>query len=331
MEHYPEAQIRPYKVRIIGDLPYYVPFPEQAILRPSLIDAEPFELQLEHFKPIMPEDSMHGDGVDNRLGTFIRSRIILDFKSLQGPTEPEHLVLEKALTITNRLVDAIKYLASDFSMRPIQQFDRFVIHYTQEGSEEIRSKEAAAFGPFGLTPTPIMTMEMARSVWWIFNGISPINPSRMLVLDAKYHGAIGDYSRAILDLGTALEIHIGWLISQYEGMSPELSRLTTDDKECYRHYDEILLAATAHSMREEENLFVALEYIRAIRNSITHEWKPIFRITSRFRSQYMAQHQLREGSVIDSGVKTDALVQDTEKILDYAERQFRTKFEKKYA
>ena len=327
MEHNSKTQNKPYQIQVTGDLPYYVPFPEEAILTPSLIGAEPFRLQLQHFVLKPSEEGMQVSG-DDRLGTFIRSRIIFEYKSLEGPSEFNQAVLQKALEITNRFIDAVKYSTSDFSMRPIQQFDHYIISYSQEGTAEIL-KEGTTFGPFGITPIARITSEKVQSVYNLFNGIVSINSSRMLLLDAKYHSTIGDYNRAVLDIGTALETHIGWLINQYKTVFSEFYEISTDDKNCWEHYDEVLLAATGHTMREEEDLFVQLEFIRAIRNSVTHEWRPIFRMGPKFRTQYESRHRLRDGTEINTKEKADELIQSAQKILDYAEELFRLKYENK--
>ncbi|MFZ3078277.1 MAG: hypothetical protein WA109_01205 [Bellilinea sp.] len=325
METDSDTDNKPYKVHLEGDLPYYLPFPEEVILTPSLIGAEPFQLRVQHFTPPTPENGMHGFNVDDRLGTFIRSRIILEYRSKEWPLELNTDVLRKALSITNRLIDAIKYMMSDFSMRPIFQFDHFTIAYIREGSKEIPSTEGNLFGPFGVKIRAVMPIEAAQRARDIFNGTTLINPARMLTLDAKYHIVMEDYNRAILDLGTALEIHIGWLINQYKFVSPEFSSISTEDKDCWRHYDEVLLATTGHTMREEEGLFIQLEYIRGIRNSVTHEWNPIFKIGPKFKSRYLEKHRAKEGIVIDSKEKALELAISVQEILDYAEDLFKTR------
>ena len=79
-----------------------------------------------------------------------------------------------------------------------------------------------------------------QNIWWYFNEIVPMNPARLLLLDARLHGKMGDINRSILDLGTALEIHIEWLINKYRFLVPELDKLETSEISIWDLYDEVL-------------------------------------------------------------------------------------------
>lgn len=311
-----------FATKFTGDLPYYVPFPENVAFEPSRSETDPYHLIIQHFHPLRHPDDSSGTGVDDRIGTYLRSRVIIEFTKLTG-LDP--IIMSKALSITNSLVEAIRYYTSDYHLRPILNFDHTLVERIGEEGECI-IKEHAGFGPFGLEPQRFLDRRSIRPIWELFNGIMPMNPARMLILDAKYHASLEDFNRAILDLGTALEIHIGWLMNYYEPVAPLLEDINIEDTDIWRLYNDILQEATGHSLQENQNLYIELEYIRNIRNSITHEWKAVFRITKHFRSNFISEHQKRDGTLIRSKCQIHELIDNTQKILDYTDALFQTKY-----
>ena len=96
---------RQFLVQVIADLPYYVPFPEDVPLEPSLIGADPFRLCLRSFRPPGAPES---DGFDDRRGTFIRSRVSVEYPVRTVPTSEQlDEYCRKALKLTNRALLAI--------------------------------------------------------------------------------------------------------------------------------------------------------------------------------------------------------------------------------
>jgi len=320
-------------VKVIGELPYYVPVPENVVLTPR-IDMEPFTLEFQHFQPAQHADSPSGRAVDDRRGTYIKSRVHVVFPVSTLPSSDElRSYAEKALRIANRALLSVKYVAFDPAVHHVDQFDRCEVHAWAEASDKSKDPngvftQSISFGPFGLTLQATLTRKALDRLWWVFNDLDPLNPAWLLVLDAKYHNAVGDLPRAILDLGTALEIHIGNLIATYCGARPAVTGLEIEGRSVYQVYDSILRQATGHSMHERPDLFVKLEYIRGLRNSITHKWKPEFQVTQRMKkhSRYLDEHLKRDGHVVKSQEEVLALIEDTIEMLQYASELFNARY-----
>lgn len=313
---------QPYTVIVHGQLPYYVPFPNGFAFTTTLSEDEPCKVSII---PLYAKDNGAGgqsQNIDDRMGTFYRSLVICEFASREGPEIPDAQILGKVLKLTNSLIDSIRYHTSDISFRPILQFSHHRILYYQNGVNEIPGSEGMSFGPFGMNIKQIYSLERVREILEYFNGAKAINPAYLLVLDAEYHNLLGDINRAILDLGTALEIHVEWLIEQYKPLVSGIGDINTDGKALWDLYDGVLIDAIGHSLREREDLFIRLEYIRGIRNSVTHEWKPVFRITDRFRSQYMDHHRKNDGREIRTRIEVTELIRATRDILQYVEELF---------
>ena len=317
----------PYHIKVIGDLPYYIPFPEKIILTPSLIGSEPYRLMLEHFQPLRhPEDS-HANGADDRIGTFIRSRVIIEFDLKDEKNVINQIYLGKALKLTNKLIESIRYYMSDFSLRPVLNFDHFIVQQYNDNSEIIRGSEGNTFSPFGIENLRQIPMEKVQNIWWYFNGINSMNPARMLLLDSMFHSKMGDINRSILDLGTALEINIGWLVDQYKFVNHDLDILEINEKSIWDLYDVVLKSATNHSLHEYKGHFINLEFIRGIRNSVAHKWEPIFRITKSFKSDYLEIHKEKDGTIIESQEQLEDLIKSTREIINLTEELFANRYQ----
>lgn len=315
----------PFFIEILGDLPYYLPIPDNMYIKPSLIGAEPFFVAVHMFRPLQHPDQIQGENIDDRLGTYARSRARVLFPKKESPNDLRQADYEaKAYSIVNRLVESVRYVTFDSTMRRILSFDKTIFRIwklNDDGTVEPVNPwvQRQSFGPFGVMPMAQLTEDAFQRLVLVFNGISRTNPAWHLVLDAQYHNQTGDIARAILDLGTALEINIPTLIEQFP---PSHSMLQTIDIEVagiYQLYGEVLEKATGHSLHEEPRLFAKLEYIRAVRNSVTHDWNPTFKITKllKQKSKYLHIHEPMDGHVVDTKEEVDQLINDTIAIIRY--------------
>lgn len=191
-------------------------------------------------------------------------------------------------------------------------------------------KQKISYGPYGINLQPTLTPEALNCLWWVFNGIAYTNSARLLVLDAKHHNAMGDISRAILDLATALEVNIESLMNIYSSVSQQLLQIDFDGISVYKLYDAILSKATDHSLHEKPDLYAELEYIRELRNSIAHRWKPYFKISNKMKnnSRYLSVHQPKDGHIISTSQEVDQLITHTENIIKFSTEVFEHKYGK---
>ena len=216
---------------------------------------------------------------------------------------------------------------SDFTIRPITHFDHFIIHRISKNNEIIGGSEGMDFGPFGLTNQRIITEDQARNIAWYFTRLSSMNPARLLLLDAKYHNIMEDFNRAILDIGIALEIHVEWRLNQYSYIERGLSELISDNNSICDYYKDILAKATVRSLLENEDLFMNLEYLRYLRNSVVYEWKPICKDSEISKSNFMSKHKERNYSIINSKERVEILINMANEILSFTQNLFKQKFE----
>jgi hypothetical protein len=324
----------PYYIEVLADLPYYVPLPENVILSPSEIGVEPFFVELKVVIPKRHPDESHVENMDDRLGTYLRSRARVLFPKTEPPDDPNWEDIEKkAKSIVNRLIESVRYLVFDHTIRRIVTFDKTIIRswkLNDDGTVEPAGlwEEGQRFGPFGITPRAQLAEDKVQTLLWLFNGLAPTNPAWHLVLDAKLHNQTGDISRAILDLATALEINIPRLIELFSFVQPRLQRLDLEGVKIWALYDDILMEATGHSLHEEPHLFAALEYIRAIRNSIAHDWKPVFKISPQMEkiSKYLDVHKPRDGHRIETQEEVETLVKDTVAIITHTINLFENEY-----
>ena len=325
----------PFMVEVMGDLPFYVPLPDKVMLRPSVIGAEPFSIEFEKFFPKRHPEEGQGANVDDRRGTFVRSRARVLFP-LDVPPE-DHVRAEyeeKAKSITNRAIESIRYVAFDHTIRRVEAFDRATFRVWQlhgDASPEPFGEwaQGETFGPFGLNPIGHLSNSALQALWFVFNGLTPTNPAWHLVLDAKYNNATGDISRAILDLGTALEINIPRLIDHYSSFNSDLMQMDLEGTGIFSLYHEVLMKATGHSLHESPEMYVALEYIRGVRNSITHEWKPVFRITPQMESasKYIDIHRDKDGHQVETKEEVEELIDDATSIITQTIHLFQSAYE----
>jgi len=323
-----------YIVEVIGELPYYVPMPQDATLAPNSIGAQPFQLYFQHFRPLRHPDDSQGEGVDDRIGTFIKSRVHICFRASVLPSEAEKDAYEeKALNLTNKALTSMRYAVLDHTITHVNKFQRTSIHVWEIAADGKAMPagtfaEKTSYSPFGIGPQRTLTEAAVNRVWWIFNDLEPMNPAFLLILDARYHNAVHDIPRAILDVATALEINIDSLVNRYSLRDRTLSQIDLENKGIYELYDAVLLQAAGHSLHERPALFADLEYIREIRNSIVHEWKPEFHVSKglRDRSKYLAQHQQRDGHVISTTHEVDGLIASGMEIIRFCVEAFKTKY-----
>jgi hypothetical protein len=326
-------------VEVIGDLPYYVPFPENVLITPSLIGVEPFKIEIKQFKPLRHPNDSHGDGVDDRKGTFLRSmvRVIFPVNSIPSD-ELKDFYERKAIDLTNRVLIAIRYVAFDPTIIHIREFEHCTIRLWSVASDGTLNpasmwSDRTSYGPFGLTLQATLSGDALETVWYVFNGLSPMNNSWLLILDAKYHNALGDISRAILDIATALEINIENLISVYSNSISDLAKIEIDDVGIYQLYDSILSQATDHSLHEKPDLFYKLEYIRELRNSIAHNWRPLFKVSYglKRRSKFLDRHMEMDGHSVSDKEEVDSLIKDAIDIIDLTISWFKQKQDRMFS
>lgn len=315
----------PFIVEVVADLPYYLPLPDGVTLKPSLIGAEQFFVSLTKIHPKRHPEESQGTNVDDRRGTFVRSQARVVFPRQDPPPDDAREDYEaKAKSITNRLIESIRYVGFDHTIRPVEAFEKTVYRAWQLAHDGTAHPfgtwaEGSSFGPFGLTPTRELSGEALQTLWFVFNGLSPTNPAWHLVLDARYHNEIGDIPRAILDLGTALEISVPRMVELFAYSRPTLSAIDLDGPGIFGLYDQVLREATGHSLHEEPELFAKLEYIRALRNSVAHDWTPVFKITPTMEktSRYLKVHRPREGHRVQTKEGVSELIEDASTIIKH--------------
>lgn len=324
----------PYFIEVLGDISYYLPLPENVILKPSLIGAEAFFVEFHVVTPKRHPEESQGENIDDRLGTYIRSRARVLFPKEELPLDLHRTDYEaKALSIVNRVIETVRYVAFDHAIRRILSFDRTILRIwklNDDGTAEPAGlwTEAQSFGPFGISSRAQLTADSLQTLCWVFNGLSPTNPAWHLVLDAKYHNHTGDIPRAILDLGTALEINIPRLTQLFSLSHSHPLQLDAEGAGIYELYDRVLKEATGHSLHEEPQLFAKLEYIRAVRNSIAHDWNPTFRVTPQMQraSKYLHIHRPMDGHVVDSREEVARLIDDAQAIIKHTIGLFEAAF-----
>lgn len=317
------------EIEVIGEMPYYVPIPEGVALQPSLIGAEQFTISFSHFQPPRHPDNSQGTNVDDRIGTFLRSKAIINFPLNKTPTTDYPEIYEdKALSITNKVLMAIRYIVFDHTVRTISHFDKCSVRLADLSKDtdfiEVKTTHKESYGPFGVRIRGTLSEKALQNFWWVFNELVPINPAIHLLLDSKYHNSIGDLSRSILDLAIALEINIEGLIEKYSEYSSDLQSVNLDEKSIYTMYDSLLSQLTGHSLHEWPNLFIALEYIRGVRNSIAHTWTPEFRLTKQMRknSRYIENHIEKDGHLITDKEEVSEMLKDAKEIIDITTNLF---------
>jgi hypothetical protein len=288
-----------------------------------------------HFEPLKHPDDATGTNIDDRMGKFIKSRAHVAFRANALPkTEDLDEFEKKALLIVNSALRAIRYKAYDPAIRHVARFDKCVVRIIElnpdgtvaDSDQHVNYKDD--LGPFGIKSVGVLTHGALGDVWYYFNELARMHPSWFLVLDSKYHNAIGDISRACLDLAVALDINIDELINYYGNFISDLSSLNLDDKTIYWKYTEGLSHTTGHSLHERPDLFINLEYIYGIRNSIAHDWKPRFKISGSMlaKSKYLAEHKEKDGHEITDSREVKALINATEEIIEYTVKLFDSKF-----
>lgn len=321
-----------FEVEFKGVLPYHVPVPDRAELRPSRVGAPPFRLWFEHFQPPHAPGAAHGESVDDHRGTFIRSRVIVLFTLSESPDETAvEKFAKEALVLTNKALLSIKYAAADHRIRHVAQFmecqtDVWRIH-TDGAREHVGGEMTVDFGPHGLSLQATLNEAGQEMVWWLFNDVLRFNAAWLLVLDAKYHLEVGDIAHALFDIGTALEIHVETLLEWHTAVAPALAEIDIDGVPIHRMYDEILKSATDHSLHERPDLFINLEYIRELRNAIAHQWKPEFRIHPKRleRSRYVIEHRNRDGHVVNNRAEVEQIIEDAIEIMTHVTSLFEQK------
>jgi hypothetical protein len=323
---------------VVGDLPYYVPVPDGFFLAPSEIGAEPFQIKFTHFKPLRHPDDSQGENIDDRAGTYIRSKCHISFPLLKLPEGDYRDTFEKkALLIANKALRAIRYRAYEPAIRHVSRFDNCLvqtIEFNPDGTvkplSEVNMK--TDYGPFGIRPLGVLTDQALQDLSWFFNGLMPMPSAWFLILDSKYHNATGDISHACLDLAVALEINIDSLVDYYGRYNPSLAAIDVEEKNIFWKYDEGLLQATDHSLHEQPDYFANLEYIYGIRNSIAHSWKTEFGLTDRMKrkSKYLDRHNKRDGHEIRNSREVDDLIKAAEEIISYTVEVFHTKYDSKH-
>jgi len=316
-------------ITVIGTLPYYLPFPEKSFIHVNELGKQEYFLSVSHFNPERPPNGFTGLNIDDRIGTYIRSKIILQFSHDRNNYIEfiDAYYLQKLFKITNNFIDIARYYYNDPTIRPITTFEELIIRKELAHSQEIEESLAYLPGPYGVGIKLAINKDKSMRIAHSMRSGERINPARLLILDAKYHKDMYDFNRAILDMGIALDIHIEWLLNYYSTVFPEYYELVSEKNTIWDYYSTILFSATGHKLEESENLFANLEFIRALRNSVAHEWKPSFNIQSVRKSKYLNIHKKRNMKIIDNKEQTKEVIKFGIEILDFTESLFRIKYE----
>lgn len=327
MEKNPE-----FVVRIIGDLPFYLPVPDGTELSPAQIGVEPFLLFFKHISSPPPKGVSSAVGVEDGRGNLIFTRANVDFTGNQSVPEKPEDYLPKSIDLINRALIAVKLVSTNHCVRNISVFSHHVVQILRRHkngkTELVSGEEGYSYGPHGLRAIGTINHEGMQRVWLHFQGLRPMQASWLLLIDSAYNLDFDDYPRSILDIATALEIHMPALIDEYLHLDSSLAGIDIERMGVYDHYDSLLNQITGHSLHDKPDLFVALEFIRQTRNSITHNWKPVFRITDRFKrgTKYISKHQPNDGKVINSKTEVNKMKMDASDIMAFASECFFNKY-----
>lgn len=150
--------------------------------------------------------------------------------------------------------------------------------------------------------------------------------SWQLVAEAESHVARNDLSRAILDLGIALDLHVTLRMDEYRRIDPKLRQTSW---KFYARYESDLPRATGRTIHADPALAIALEYIHELRNNIAHNWLPRFEarnLGGRRKSRYLAAHELRDRHLITDPAEAAELIAFTRRILQFVDDAFRSKY-----
>lgn len=322
-----------YRARVIGKLPFYVPIREEVVLEPSLIGAEKFSLAFKHESVSRISGIQESRGIDDGRGNLVHSEVVVEFDlGINKPDNDTDVFLEKALKLCNSALLAIQYVAREHRIHQIQGFDRHqttILSKNDTGEISVLfGDEGSYFGPHGLSPMKIINQNGEMAVWLHFNNLRPLYPSFLLIIESKKSLDLGDYSRAIFEIATGLQIHVETLISEYSKVGGNLKEIDLEINTVYHLYDRVLELATGRSLHEKPELFIALEYIWQIRNSIVHQWSPQFKVTSKFegKTKYLDEHRKKDGHLVSTKEEVEELRKKVGEIFEFAETAFFEKY-----
>ena len=110
----------PFYVEVLGDLPYYLPIPENAWLNSTLNIAEPFSVEFHVLIPTRHSKESQGEKIDDRLGTYIRSTARIIF-----PMNKSRMYFSKRYLMKRHYPVVIVLLRVSAMSPSITQFEGF--------------------------------------------------------------------------------------------------------------------------------------------------------------------------------------------------------------
>lgn len=265
-------------VRVTGRVPVRIRVKSSYTFECPIEKNDRIKLSFQDWQVPPREDGLYGPGVDDRLGTYVKSVTIVDFPLGRMTPEKANQInltryVEQALAITNTFIEAYRYVTADQTVARILAFEHYDAKLLDENCRPlplITAEEGMVFRPYGIALRGTVAEEGHRRIQEVLDGRKRIELSRMLLVDAKAHRDRWDFCHAVFDIATALEVHIEAFLSRHKPNKLE--------ERIYRQYDDVLKDITGKSLYDEPDLSFALEYIRNVRNNIAHEGQCKFTI-----------------------------------------------------
>ena len=105
-------------VRFVGELPFYIPVPDNLSFTLDKTEGERLEIWFEEFEPPRHPDEGRGLNVDDGAGTYLRSRVYVEFPvQIKSEEDIQSIdregIRDKVIREVNRFIDAYRYTAGD--------------------------------------------------------------------------------------------------------------------------------------------------------------------------------------------------------------------------
>lgn len=290
-------------------------------------------VQVRFAENVVPksDDDIHGTKIDDRRGTFVKSIATVRFE--EEITSKVKLrdfefdpYLARAKSVLNQLIRAYRYVTGDHRVTPLNHSEHFICSITDEAGNVIpggAGLETRIF-PSGLQlkGTCSKAAHDAIQFYAISMGQRDMQLSKSLLVDALNHLDAEDLQHAMFDIATALEVHIDRFIETWKTDSPDPAAVDRSaDKGIFSKYDEALSQITGHSLHEEPELFIALEFIRVVRNNVVHRRECVFTAdaldTKKYQSRYLDEHKTKDGHLITSSEEVVKMREAAIKIVEF--------------
>jgi hypothetical protein len=278
------------------------------------------------------EEENHGTNINDRRGTFVRSRAAVKFEELldlnHAPPELEDYSV-RALEVVNKLIEAYRYVTKDHTVRKVARPEVVSVRVVDEFGKPLPCSPLIGKRSFGLgvrLRTDSLEEEHKKIEMYL-SGREEMNLARSLLVDAQNHTDSHDFQHAIFDIATALEVFIDRFLDRNinRANNPKMIRQQLSRPGIYWLYDKGLAEVTGVSLHSKPDLFIKLEYIRVIRNNVVHHREAKFTtkglsgFSGGYKSKYLDQHRLKEGHEVKTKKEIQELRLAAEQIMDFVD------------